>query len=130
METTKTCQASKQNGSRCEVNALADSEFCFFHDPSRAAERRSAQSLGGHGNRMKTLDPGTPDVKLQNSRDTVALLSQTINQVLKGIIDPRVGNSVGYLANILLRAFEENELWTRMAKLEALFANRPSMRGR
>jgi hypothetical protein len=124
MEMKKPCKATKPDGSKCEVAAQTDSEFCFFHDLSRAAERKAAQSLGGHGNRMKTLDPGVPDVKIQTSRDTVALLSDTINQVRKGIIEPRVANAVGYLTNIALKAVEQNDLEKRIVRLETLLENR------
>ncbi len=127
MGTRKLCKASKSDGSKCKVAALTDSEFCFFHDPSRTADRKAAQSLGGHGNRMKTLDPGIPDVKIQNSGDTIALLSETINQVRKGIIEPRVANAVGYLANIAMRALEQNELEARIRSLEANLENRMAL---
>jgi hypothetical protein len=124
MGTRRLCKASKLDGSKCRVAALTDSEFCFFHDPSRTTDRKAAQSLGGHGNRMKTLDPEGPDVKIQNSADIIALLSETINQVLKGVIDPRVANAVGYLANIAIRAQEQNELEVRIRNLEANLENR------
>ena len=68
---------------------------------------------------MRTLDEAVPDVKIENSRDVMMLLSQTINQVLKGIIDPRVANAVGYLANLQIKTFELNELEKRLAKLGA-----------
>lgn len=44
MKSKKLCKARKQDGSKCEASALAGSEFCFFHDPSRSADRRAAQS--------------------------------------------------------------------------------------
>ena len=55
MKSEKLCQARKQDGSKCEASVLAGSEFCFFHDPSKCADRRAAQSLGGQANRMRTL---------------------------------------------------------------------------
>jgi hypothetical protein len=124
MGTKKLCKANTPDGSTCEAAALTDSEFCFFHDPSRAEDRKAAQSLGGHGNRMKTLDPGIPDVKIENSGDTLALLSETINQVRKGIIDPRVANAVGYLTNIAMRAVELNDLNARIRRLESVVEDR------
>lgn len=129
-KTSKQCQANKQNGGKCEVTALSDSDFCFFHDPSKAAERKAAQSLGGKGNRMKTLDPGIPDVKIQNGGDMIALLSETINQVRKGTIDPRIGNTVGYLANIAMRVVELNELEARIRRLESVLENPMALVGR
>jgi hypothetical protein len=50
---------------------------------------------------MRTLDESVPDVKIENSGDVTALLSETVNQVRKGFIDPQVANAVGYLANLL-----------------------------
>jgi hypothetical protein len=46
-------------------------------------------------------------------------LAKSTNQVLQGAIDPRVANSAGYLANVLLRALEQGPLEERMARLEA-----------
>ena len=112
------------DGSQCKAAAMRDSDFCFFHDPSKRAERREARAAGGRQNRMKTLDAAASDVKIRDCGDVVELLSETINQVRKGLIDPRVGNSVGYLANIAVRVFEQNELEDRIAKLEQLLEGR------
>src|SRR5713101_7740853 len=120
----KPCKARKPDGSGCQAAALPASNFCFFHDPSMAAERREAQALGGRQNRMKTLDGAAPDIKVQDCGDVVALISETINQVRKGVIDPRVANAVGYLANVLIKAFEQDELETRIERLEALLKGR------
>jgi hypothetical protein len=116
----KTCSATKPDQSKCQAPALPGSEFCFFHDPSKAEKRREAQAQGGRQNRMKTLEDSAPDVKVEDSGDAIALISDTINQVRKGKIDPRVANSVGFLANILLKAVERNKLETRIEQLEAL----------
>ena len=61
-----------------------------------------------------------PDVKVEDCGDAIALISETINQVRKGQIDPRVANSVGFLANILIKAVEQNKLETRIEQLEEL----------
>jgi len=121
---TNPCRAVKPDGSRCQAAPLPGSDFCFFHDPSKAVERREAQALGGRQNRMKTLDAAAPDVKLEDCGDVVALLSETINQVRKGMIDPRIANSVGYLANVVIKAFAQEELETRIERLEALLEGR------
>ena len=117
---SKICSASKPDQSNCQAPALPGSEFCFFHDPSKAEKRREAQAQGGRQNRMKTLEDSAPDVKLEDCGDAIALISETINEVRKGKIDPRVANSVGFLANILIKAAERNKLETRIEQLEAL----------
>lgn len=125
MKSTKqSCQGVTPDGSRCQAAALRNSGFCFFHDPSKAAERREAHAAGGRQNHMKTLDSAASDVKIKDCGDVVQLLSETINQVRKGVIDPRVANSVGYLANITVRVFAQNELEDRVAKLEQLLERR------
>ena len=118
------CRAVKPDGSRCRAAALPGSGFCFFHDPAKAEDRRAAQSFGGSQNRMKTLAADTPDVTVADCRDVVALISETINQVRKGQVDPRVANTVGYLANVLIKAVEQGELEDRLADLEALVKGR------
>jgi len=83
--------------------------------------------LGGSRNRMKTLAPDAPDVTVRNCEDVVRLLAESINQVRKGQLDPRVANAVGYLANVLIRALEQGEVEARLAALEAaLAAPRPA----
>jgi hypothetical protein len=117
---TKTCSAKKQDQSKCQVAAIPGSEFCFFHDPSKAEKRREAQAQGGRQHRVKTLEDSAPDVKVEDSGDAIALISETINQVRKGQIDPRVANCVGFLANILIKAVERDKLETRIEQLEEL----------
>jgi len=75
----KLCTAKKSGGTACEVAALPGSPFCYFHDPTRAAERREARALGGRHNRAKTLDASTPDLEISDSRGVVRLVSETIN---------------------------------------------------
>jgi len=118
------CVANKPDGSRCQVSALSGSDFCFFHAPSTAVERKAAQSLGGQGNRMKVLDPGTPDVKIENTRDLLDLLSLTMSQVRTGRIDPKTATTLGYLLDIAMRLIRQNENDIRLRRLEALFEKR------
>jgi hypothetical protein len=120
----KSCVATKHNGKACNAAALPGSHFCFFHDPTKAAARRKAQSAGGLANRMATLPADAPDVKVEDGADVVKLLGATINQVRRGEIDPRVANAVGYLANIVLAATGQRELENRLAELETLVKNR------
>jgi hypothetical protein len=122
--TARRCNAKTADGKVCNSSALLGSVFCFFHDPTKSAERREAQALGGRQNRTRVLGLTEPQVTLRDCGDVVALVSETINQVRMGVIDPRVANSVGYLANVLIKAFERDELETRIEKLEALFERR------
>jgi len=113
------CRAKTPDGSSCQAAALSGSDFCFFHDPDRADERQAARSFGGSRNRMKTLSADVPDVKVESCQDVVKLIGETINQVRKGQLDPRAGNAIGYLANVLIKAYEQGSLEKRIEDLEA-----------
>jgi hypothetical protein len=60
----------------------------------------------------------TADFPLSRAKDAVALLALTINQVLRGQIDPRIANAVGYLLTVQLKALELGETEERLAALE------------
>ena len=120
----KSCTGTKGDGAACQAAVLPGSQFCFFHSPKHADARREAQSRGGLAHKMATLPADTPDVKVENGADVVKLLSETINQVRRGEIDPRVANAVGYLSNIVLSATGQRELENRLAELETLVKNR------
>ena len=117
----KKCEFRKQDGKRCEANAQAGRNSCVFHDPAKAAEGQRARRAGGlHRSRPAAVLPRqTPDQPLGNTTEVSAFLSKSINDVLRGALDPRVANSAGYLANILLRSLEQAPLEERMARLES-----------
>jgi len=57
----------------------------------------------------------------------VAALGQTINQVRTGRLAVNVGNCIGVLAGVLLRAIEGGDLEQRIAALES---KQPTTNGR
>jgi hypothetical protein len=63
------------------------------------------------------LAPGTADVPLATVADVLALLAATVNQVRRGELDAKVGNCIGCLSGIALRAIEGNELADELADL-------------
>jgi len=118
---TKKCEFRKNNGERCAANAQAGKDSCVFHDPAKAVEGQRARRAGGlrRSRPAAVLPRQTPDHPLRNTTEVSAFLAKSINQVLRGALDPRVANSAGYLANVLLRALEQGPLEERIARLEA-----------
>lgn len=115
------CEFQKKNGQRCGADAQSAKTLCVFHDPAKAAAGRKARRLGGI-NRSQTaaaLPAETPDHPLNDVRDVSLLLGQSINQVRRGQIAPRVATAVGYLAGILLSALQQGPLEERLQRLEA-----------
>ncbi|MGO9603832.1 MAG: hypothetical protein ACLQAT_10620 [Candidatus Binataceae bacterium] len=115
----KLCQGVRPNGGRCGARRLAGSQFCFFHDPDKASERKAAQRAGGQKKKMAVLPSSAPDAKLETADDAVKLLADTINQVRRGEIDPKIANAVGHLAGLLMRGLKDSETERRLAALES-----------
>jgi hypothetical protein len=61
----------------------------------------------------------TLDHPLNNVRDVSLLLAESINQVRRGQLAPRVATAIGYLTAILLSALQQGPLEERLQRLEA-----------
>lgn len=118
------CRHIKSDRSHCRANARKGSIYCFFHDPDSAVAREAARKNGGkeRSRRASVLPASTPDRPLATASDVTALLGETINQVRRGEVDPRISNAIGYLAGILLKAKEKDEIEQRLARLESVLA--------
>jgi len=116
------CQQIKGDGSQCEASVITGSMFCYFHDPAKAQERQVAQRAGGiaRSRQAAVLPRETPDRPVRKICEVVEIMEETINQVRRGEIDPKVANSVAYIAGILLKALERGPLEERIASLEAI----------
>lgn len=120
------CTFRKGDGTRCGANAQAENGLCVFHDPARQAQGQSARRAGGlkRMRKAQVLPQDTPDHQLGNAEEVASLLANSINQLRRGQLDPRVANSVGYLASVLLRALEQGSVEERLAQLEAILADK------
>ena len=126
---TPRCQATNKQGLRCSAPSLKGSTFCFFHDPAATVDRAVARRMGGQmrNRRAATLGTDERDLPLKNVGDVVALLGASINQVRRGELDPRVGNAVGYLSGLLLKAIEQGDLEKRIGTLENVVSHQSPM---
>jgi hypothetical protein len=120
------CAHDRPNGEPCRARPRPGRLFCTFHDPELAGKRARGRSKGGV-NRSRpaaTLPPDAPDLPLKTVADVVAALGETMNQVRTGKLAVNVGNCLGVLAGVLLRAIEGGDLEGRIAALEAGQAQR------
>jgi len=117
------CGFVKEDGTTCQARKIHGSDYCFFHDPARAGERAVARRNGGRRGRAVVLAPDTPACMVKDAGQVIDLLGQTINQVRTGALDPRIGNCMGYLAGIILKAVELSSLEERLTALESVIRN-------
>ena len=124
--TARSCQATTRSGQPCKAAALADSPFCFTHDPNTADDRRAARSKGGaarHGRVIGSAAPAEP-VSVKTTADIVGLLERAINDALGLENSLNRARTVGYLALAACKALELDQLADRVAALEAVLKAR------
>jgi hypothetical protein len=118
--TPKPCHAITKNGAPCGAYALSGSDYCFHHDPARAAERRQARRKGGRARHGRAIGPtGQPQpVALESMADVAALLQVTINDALRLENSLHRARTIGYLAGLLIKALDIATLEARVAQIE------------
>lgn len=114
------CSHTKPDGTPCGARPIAGGPFCFFHSPDQAGKRLNAQRAGGLKNRPRTLPEDAPELPLATVADMQVAVARVFNGVLRGEIDPRVGNTAGYLAALLLKSMEQAQFEQRLLALEAV----------
>jgi hypothetical protein len=109
------------SGKRCNAHPRANDRFCFFHSPDTIHARKKAQRAGGIGRsrRANVLPAGGSHKPLRNATEVAEFLSETINEVRVGHLDPRVANAVGYLATVHLKALEQGPMQERLVRIES-----------
>jgi len=124
--TARTCSAIKHDGTPCNAYALTGSDYCYHHDPRRAAERSQARRKGGRARHGRTLGPVgvAPTFPLDTMADVTALLQHTINQALQLENSIARARTLGYLAGLLIKALDIASLEERVLLLERVLQSR------
>jgi hypothetical protein len=111
------CLGTKQDNSPCTVAVEPPQNYCWWHDPANAEQRKQAASRGG-----KRGGRGRPMAELHSIRDRLKALAE---DVLGGRVDRGDAAVVGQLYNTLIRAVsvelkvrEVTELEERLEELE------------
>ena len=121
--TGKRCQAITKDGIACTAWAMPGG-LCFLHaNPAKASE------LGQRGGKAKSSTPASAPAEyvrrtLKNVDDVTSLLADTINDLREGNIDPKLANTVGYLATGMLKALQQGDIESRLRALEAVEGSR------
>jgi hypothetical protein len=117
------CQRRKRNGDRCKGRP-GPSGYCPIHDPANAGAYARGRKQGGRSrNRKATVLPAdTPEASLGSMADVVTFLGATINRVLRGQLDAKVGNCLGLLCGQLVKALEKGDFEARLAAVEKALA--------
>ena len=97
------CTAKTARGRPCNAHPTQGSDYCFFHDPEKAIERKRATSEGGR-NSQSPPPRDVENLRLRTSEDVLAAIETVVNEVRRNEISPKAANSVAYLLNVRLSA--------------------------
>lgn len=97
---------------------MTSSQYCYTHNPDIAEEEKQQGRIRGGEVKVIAIDKPLLPVKINTSRDITTLLEKTINEVRTGELDPRIANTIGYLAGVMLKAQETTEVGDRLSKIQ------------
>ncbi len=112
---SKRCAGTRKDGTPCTANVMGAGDFCFAHDPARAAERDEARRKGGVNSatrhRVDRLVPAT-------LRPMIGSLLDALDEVHAGTLDPKQASAMAALAGAVTRAYGIGVLEERVQALE------------
>jgi hypothetical protein len=123
-EADGSCGKTKRDGQRCQAMAMEGSRYCFFHNPAMQKSRKAAQRRGGQAKGPVVLPAEAADLPLHSGKDVAVFLAETINQVRKGRLSPKIASTIGYLTGLLRKALETSDIEERLARVEQTLKTR------
>ena len=110
------CKAKTKLGEFCKARPTRNG-FCSIHsDPERAAE------LGRKSGECRRLSEGEPVILLppKTAGDLHRALGEIFSKVSSGIMDEKLGRSLGYIASVLVRTTELSDHEIRLRAMEQI----------
>jgi len=101
----------------CNAPALKDGEYCFFHSEKTKEQRKRSASKGGSRRRIHV-----EDVPIETVEDVKRILAEAVNELRGSASESLVSKAraIGYLASVLMDAFEKSDIENRITELEKL----------
>lgn len=115
----KKCSGKNKRGAPCGGYARPGGDFCFAHDPERAAARAEARKLGGYGRRTGHAgDLAAVPHQVKSLADVRAILDYSLLETLA--LDNSVlrTRALIALANEYTHVLEISDLEERVRRLE------------
>ena len=99
---------------------MEGSQFCFTHDPAKAAEREAASQRGGQ-TRAEQLN-GAVLPSLTSAGEVTAYLEKVTADVERGLMDPRRAKAISCVARAQLLALRDKAREDYYGKLYGHYA--------
>jgi len=101
----------------CNAPALKDGEYCYWHSEKTKEQRKRSASKGGSRRRIHV-----EDVPIETVEDVKHIIVEAINELRGSASENLVSKTraIGYLASVLMDAFEKNDIENRISELEKI----------
>jgi hypothetical protein len=116
-EARRRCQAIGTKGP-CGMAPMRDSDWCFNHDPARAADRARARKLGGQRGNRSAAGPAGDPVPLRTVADVLALVEQVVGDAYAMDLSAERCRVLLGAAGQAMKAIEVGEIEARLEALE------------
>jgi hypothetical protein len=111
----KRCAAKTRSGKPCPNWPLTGKKHCNLHDGDTA---RVIGAKGGRRRARYNPEKLKPIPEPKNVQDVLRALGQVFSEVHSGKVEPRIGNTLAYLASGILQALSVGNVEERIVELE------------
>lgn len=113
------CKGTNRRGDPCSAHVPNGKQWCPFHDPDLAAERRSWRSEGGRSrsNRARARKGLASDGL--TSTELIGALSRAIRGLEEGSVEPGIATAMATTARAITAIRQGVELEERVRELES-----------
>lgn len=119
------CTAQLADGSPCGGYAMADgSGLCISHNPAAKEIKQLAVRKGGEAPKRVETASNLPAIAISTKADVPAFLVAVIDELRAGQVDIKTANTLGYLAGVLIKAYETAEMEARIEQIEKVVLER------
>lgn len=118
-------KSGPRKGERCSISKLKGDDYCQAHSPSYRKQQQKNRSKGGKNAHkpLRVVDPASAKLAFKKSLDVIGALEDVFDEVRKGVLDHRVGQTLGMLGATMLKGLqykESDDQDARIASLEKL----------
>lgn len=118
------CKAKTKAGEACSAWAQAESEYCFMHDPARAAERAAARKTGGLNRRTTHASEYSGPRQVRTLQDVLGVLDYVLVEALALENSITRGRLLVAICDSFVNTIKTGELEARMLALESILKAR------
>lgn len=127
--TRRQCTATRADGQPCGMPPMAESDFCWAHDPANAEAAAEARRMGGFRRKREGTVAGAYEFGgLSNVHDIRRLIEIAVLDTLSIENSIQRSRALAYLAQMGLKSLEVGEVQDRLQVIEELVLGRRTFR--